>query len=303
MTLAQIAAGTKNVAVQDFTGGKVLAKEFQTRLMTLGCLDPPADGSVGPVTKLVVPTFAKVLKLPHDKGITPAVAEAMLRQTPATFLPWSFGNDLASKLVRFMLSKGFFVARLPGFLTIVYIEGADANGRPNPDVHDQFNDRRIVLRREPNGRPVILHNALATTEPGRHFTNAPPKPEGVARIAFGQYKAWRVGFHKASKSPPTKHEALVQVGNITIHRDKNKDGKRTGDKTFTGDGFGINQHHGHNNPISKVGRTSAGCLVGRSVEEHRQFMALVKTDPRFKASRGYVYLTTVLNGDHFGAFS
>ncbi|KGN36794.1 peptidoglycan-binding protein [Knoellia subterranea] len=308
MTLAQIAAGTKNVSVQDYTGGVPLAKEFQNRLTVLGCLDPPADGSVGPVTKLVVPTFAKVLNLPAADGITPAVARAMLSQTAATFLPWSFGNDFPSKLVRFMLDKGFFVARLPGFLTIVYIEGADENGRPNPDKFNQFNDRRIVLRREPNGRPVILHNALATTEPGKFFTENPPKPEGAARIAFGQYKAWRVGFHKASQSPPTRHEALVQVGNITIHRDKNKDGKRVDaqgreDKKFTGDGFGINQHNGHDNPVDNVGKTSAGCLVGRSVAEHKEFMALVKTDPRFRATKGYVYLTTVLNGDHFGAFA
>lgn len=303
MTLAQIAAGTAQVSVEDFSASKVLAKEIQTRLTLLGCLDPPADGSVGPVTKLVVPTFAKALGLPAPVAITPAIAKALLQQTPQTFLPWAFDAGLASKLVRFMLSKGFFVPRLPGFLTIVYVEGANADGRPNPDTFDQFNDRRIVLRREPNGRPVILHNTLATTEPGRFFTMDPPKPEGAARIAFGQYKAWRVGFHKASQPPPTRHEALVQVGNITIHRDKNKDAKRTGDKTFTGDGFGINQHHGHDNPVGKVGRTSAGCLVGRSVAEHKQFMTVVKTDPRFKATNGYVYLTAVLNGDHFGAFT
>lgn len=303
MTLAQIAAGSKNVPVEDFSGSKVLAKEIQTRLTLLGCLDPPPDGSVGPVSKLVVATFARSMGLDYPQAITPAIAAAMLQQTPQKFLPWTLGPDLGSKLVRFMGSKGQFVPRLPGFLTIVYIEGADANGRPNADVHNVFNDRRIVLRRHSSGRPEVLHNALATTEPGDQATMRPSKPEGVARIAFGQYKAWRVGFHKALQQPPQRHLALVQVGSITIHRDKNKDFKRTGDKTFTGDGFGINQHHAHNKTVNDIGSHSAGCLVGRSVDEHEAFMALVKTDPRYTASNGYVYLTSVLNGDHFGAFA
>lgn len=303
MTLAQIAAGTKNVSVEDFSGSKVLAKEIQTRLSVLGCLDPPADGSVGPVTKLVVATFAKTLGLTYPQAITPAIAKAMLTQTPQTYLPWTFGPDLGSKLVRFMLKQRFFVPRLPSFLTIVYIEGANADGRPNADKHNEFNDRRIVLRRDTAGRPVVLHNVVATTEPGADATNNPPKPEGAARIAFGQYKAWRVGFHKASHPAPPKHLALVQVGTLKVHRDKNKDGKRTGDKLFSGDGFGINQHHGNNAAVTDIKSHSAGCLVGRSVDEHKAFMTLVKTDPRFAATNGYVYLSAVLNGDHFGAFA
>ncbi|EAP96945.1 hypothetical protein JNB_20083 [Janibacter sp. HTCC2649] len=302
MTLAQIAAGTANVSVQDFAGQAVLAKEAQSRLIALGCLDPPADGSVGPVTKLVLPTFAKTLNLPYPQAITPAIAKALLQQTPQTFLPWTLGTDLGSKLVRFMLANGFFVARLPGFLTIAYIEGANDDGRPNPDKPNEFNDRRIVLKRDSAGRPVVLHNVQATTEPGTFFTLNPLNAEGAARIAFGQYKAWRVGFHRANQSPPRKHLALVQAGNITIHRDKNKDGKRTGDKTFTGDGFGINQHNAHDAPVNNIGKNGAGCLVGRTTAEHKAFMALVKTDPRFGASNGYMYMSTVINGDTFGAF-
>lgn len=303
MTLAQIAAGTTNVSVQDFAGPVSLAKEFQGRLVALGCLDPPADGSVGPVTRLVVPTFAKALGLPAPVAITPAIAKALLQQTPQTFLPWKLGTDLGSKLVRFMLANNLFVARLPNFFTIVYIEGANADGRPNPDAPDQFNDRRIVLKRDASGRPVVMHNALATTEPGKHFTMQPLNPNGAARIAFGQYKAWRVGFHRANQSPPRKHEALVQAGMVTVHRDKNKDGKRTGDRTFEGDSFGINQHHAHDAPANSIGTHGAGCLVGRSKAEHQAFMALIKKDPRFGASRGYLYMTTVINGDHFGAFA
>lgn len=55
---------------------------------------------------------------------------------------------------------------------------------------------------------------------------------GAARIAFGQYKSWQVGIHNADS--PTAHAALKQVGELTVHRDLNKDGKRTGDRVFVG---------------------------------------------------------------------
>ena len=88
------------------------------------------------------------------------------------------------------------------------------------------------------------------------------------------------------------HEALVQTGGeVTVCRDLNKDGQRTGDKRQTGE-FGINQHWGYDLP--EVDKASAGCLVGQSKDGHRQFMALVKSDPRYQANRKYVFATAVL---------
>jgi hypothetical protein len=146
-----------------------------------------------------------------------------------------------------------------------------------------------------DGKPKILFNVLATTEPGRFYTENPLNPEGAARIAFGQYKSWRVGIHKAHT--PTGHEALVQVAPLSVHRDLNKDGSRTGDKIDAGSGFAINQHSGHNADANNIGRASAGCLVGRSDAEHKDFMKLVKTDPRFKANSGYRFISTIIAGD------
>ena len=47
---------------------------------------------------------------------------------------------------------------------------------------------------------------------------------GAARIAFGQYKAWAVGTHHATQ--PSAHAALVQVADVTVYRDLNKDFQR-----------------------------------------------------------------------------
>ncbi|MBC7893704.1 MAG: peptidoglycan-binding protein, partial [Sphingobacteriaceae bacterium] len=230
-----------------------------------------------------------------EETIGVALAQSLLQHSEDTFLPLTLGVDFASRIIRYMQLKNFWFARLPDFLTIVYVEGADANGQPNADAFNQFNDRRIVLKIE-NGKPKILFNVLGTTEPGKFFTDNPTNPQGAARIAFGQYKSWQVGTHKSGT--PTAHEALVQAADVSVHRDLNRDGKRTGDRIFVGSGFGINQHSGRNAPVTDIGKASAGCLVGRTTVEHEQFMALVKTDPRYNiANKGYRFMSTIIAGD------
>ncbi len=139
-------------------------------------------------------------------------------------------------------------------------------------------------------KPVILGKWVATTEPGAYYTEHPVNPAGAARIAFGQYEAWRVGMHRGD------HEALVQRGPVTVRRDLNKDMIRTGDARDIGDNFGINQHgpSGTDQAPDNVGKFSAGCLVGKSMAGHRAFMAIVKADPRFVADPEYLFRTAIL---------
>jgi hypothetical protein len=117
-------------------------------------------------------------------------------------------------------------------------------------------------------------------------------PGGAARIKFGQYKAWQVGIHGTSD----RHEALVQTGGeITVHRDFNKDYQRSGDKLDTGY-FAVNQHWGYDLPYTNVYFASAGCLVGRTRQGHREFMSLIKKDQRYQLNDRYVFYTTVIYG-------
>jgi hypothetical protein len=95
---------------------------------------------------------------------------------------------------------------------------------------------------------------------------------------------------------PSAHEALVQTFPVQVHRDLNKDFERIGDEIFEGL-FGINQHWGFDMPKTNIGTASAGCLVGRTKAGHRAFMQICKSDPRFVASSGYRFSTTVLLAD------
>ncbi|MGL5926710.1 MAG: peptidoglycan-binding protein, partial [Chroococcidiopsis sp.] len=149
-----------------------------------------------------------------------------------------------------------------------------------------FNDLRLVV----SNTGEIVGCWAATTEPGRYYTQNPMNPKGAARIAFGNYvDAWAIGRHHTQ-------DALVQVGNITVHRDLNKDGMRTGDKLDTGSSFGINQHTTSNNPL-EIGKWSAGCLVTPSPTSHAKFMQLMRD-----SGRKY-FDTTIIPGDKLFKFA
>ena len=161
---------------------------------------------------------------------------------------------------------------------------------------NHFNDVRLVVGF--NGKiPVIEGAGEATTEPGYYCTDNPMKPQGAARIAFGQYRVWQVGTHGYSES----HQALIQVVSVKVHRDWNRDMIRTGDAIDEGY-FGINQHHGYDHPINDIYTASAGCLVGQTRNGYAAFMASIKRDVRFIKDINFVFSTTILDGSQLGFF-
>lgn len=206
------------------------------------------------------------------------------------------GNDLASKIIKYSLLKGYKIWDKPNELNIVYVEGMNTNGTLNSDAPNQWNDIRTVIEfveTAEGKKPKFCFGPVkATTEPGNTYTYRKLNPNGAFRIKFGQYiEAWQMGFHNWKPS----HPALVQVGRLCGHRDLNKDFSRSGDKVFCGSDFGVNQHHGGNAGV--VGPWSAGCLVGQSVGQHNEFMRVLKLDTRYKANRKFRYSTTVIPGD------
>ena len=206
-------------------------------------------------------------------------------------------DRLAEKILAYMRHKGYTVCNGPGEYNIVYLEGADADGRPNADTIDVWNDRRLLIRHDTDGTARMVLNAMATTEPGLAATHstAARKRGGVARIAIGQHTAWKMGFHKQLVT----HPALVQTQPLTVHRDYNRDGRRTGDRLDVGL-FGINQHSTRPGIRPKnVGRWSEGCLVGQTWEEHLNFIDLLRTDVRFQADKDFVFTTTVIDTTDF----
>lgn len=200
-------------------------------------------------------------------------------------------SNLADQIIKYMLARGYKISTGQRQYNIVYVEGMDVDGKLNADLPNIFNDRRLIIQIL-DGKPAIIGNWEATTEPGGRYTYQPMNPKGAARIAFGQYTAWCVGMHGKGD----RHEALVQVAPVKVHRDFNKDFKRTGDRIDNGF-FGINQHWGYDLPINNIANASAGCLVGRTTAGHREFMQLIKRDIRYETNRSCLFTTTIIAGD------
>ena len=289
----------KDLAVQ--TAGKVplsgmksdaeLASDVQNQLISFGILDPPADGRFGPVSDWALHQFCVATQLTYNGDLTSQIARELLGRSREKVFPIAPQDDLAGRIVQAMTALGHWIARHPDCKNIVYVEGLNMDGEPNDNAPNKFNDVRMVLQIRKDGVPEISKIWKATTEPGTYWTQHPMEATGAARIAFGQYKAWTVGIHHYGK--PNAHEALVQADKIRVYRDLNKDYSRTGDTLYEGV-FVINQHWGYDLPDYDLGKSSAGCLVGQTKDGHKEFMALVKSDPRYQVNNGYRFMTTVL---------
>jgi hypothetical protein len=199
-------------------------------------------------------------------------------------------GDFAAKILATMRKKGYTVDEGEDVVNIVYVPGVNEDGTPNQNRVDAFDDGRFVLK-VVDGVPKLVGAWQSTIETGVYYTQHPiaEDGQGAAMIAFDQFKAWQVGLHRG------KYEALIQTGGpVTVYRDNKKDFKRGGAPVTTGY-FGINQHHGYDAPRDAIGYNSAGCLVGRMVKGHEEFMALVKSDKRYQENHQFVFSTAILD--------
>ena len=271
-----------------------LVEDIQKILIWLRLLEPPVDGKFGPITLEAFKEFQRYMGCSSEGVLDTETAKKLIETDPSELLEamgskFHLSDDLASRIIKYMLFKGYDIFVRRGEYNIVYVEGMNADGTENNDAPNRFNDRRMVIEIR-DGVPTIVGNWEATTEPGTYYTNRPLNRKGAARIQFNQFKAWQVGYHNR------QYPALRQVRPITVHRDFNRNGTRTNDKLDTGL-FGINQHHANNSPRHDIGRWSAGCLVGRTVASHNEFMNIVMQDRRYKLNKNYIFSTTIIPGD------
>jgi hypothetical protein len=314
-TLHQLIERGKDTTIRNLNlpENKPAGLDIQIRLCDLGLLDPEfsgsvakafgpgqkADGAFGANSMSAIFEFSRLSGIPyffdgqirHEWLMALAVASPVLN-TPLILHPLPGDSPsvlLAKRVLRYMDSKKYWIARSPNMYNIVYVEGMNSEGTNFHDPANQWNDRRMVIRIRTGGQPELIHNFDATTEPGIP-ERSKPHHLGIARISFGQYKSWKVGMHKKSQV------ALRQCDLVRIHRDKDANGFRTGDKIFIGSDFGINQHS-TTVKTTKVGDWSAGCLVGREWGEHLAFLSTVKSDVRYTMNANYVFVTAVIPGD------
>ncbi|WP_140885182.1 peptidoglycan-binding domain-containing protein [Muricoccus nepalensis] len=266
-----------------------LVDALQARLSAAGLLDPPTDGFLGPVTQWALMAFCGPLGIPFEGALSPAAARALL--APGAAWPLRPGDDLAGRVAAAMERRGDWICRHPEGLNIVYVEGMDPEGVKRPRRPDHFDDLRLLLRVAPGGRPELAGAWPATTGGGRPSVEEPAEPAGAPRLRLGQHRAWAIG--RTAIGTGQEQDALVQVAPLAVTRDANRDFHREGDPLDSGLLI-IDQHGGMDAPPGEVGGAGAGCLVGREQEGHRAFMAMLRRDPRWRASSAHRFTTSVL---------
>ncbi|MBC5783257.1 hypothetical protein H8N03_09900 [Ramlibacter sp. USB13] len=268
MRLLHIAGGAPAVPLARVGADPELAADVQARLAAAGLLDPPADGLFGPVSQWALSEFLVFWGLAGASSLDMHVASALL-QADAAF-PLVAGDDLAGDTVRALQAAGHWLCRHPRALNIVYVADMGLDGAPSVDA--TFGDARLLLRVDERGRPQ-----LAGAWEGSLHVGGP----GAVHVACGQYKSWSVGLHQGD----APYDALVQTGPVEA---------RNANGAALAGVLGLDQHCGDDDARGGLGRCSAGGLVGRSKSGHREFMAMVRSDPRYLACKGYRFLTSVL---------
>lgn len=275
--------------------------EIQKELGRIGLLTPNYDGKWGPQSKSAARAFKRSINSEGETFDTDDLLalNSFRSASDIIFRPKdgaSREHCLAVNILNHAKALGMYISISMGSdspsWNIFYVEGVFPDGRKNNDRVDDWNDTRSLIKVDGNG-VVEAVNFLATTEPGWYYRRNRMNSKGCAQIALNkQFFAWSVGRH-GSKAYP----ALVQVDTVMVHRDNNEDGIRVGDPIDTGDYFAINQHHGWNS--STVGQNSAGCLVGKNIKGHEDFMSLLYRDRAYLASQAYRWGTAVLDGSKF----
>lgn len=280
--------------------------DLQKSLVHAGVLDPVfkyskkydeistinSDGILGPNTEAAM----RMLGIPLEDFSYDQILEAADNWLPSI----GFHDDFTQRLISNMLGKGYHLCTLPGAVNIVYLEGVSKVLKPdsfmnnwvfsqNDNEPDQWNDLRCLIK-VVDGKWRIVAAWEATTGPGMYYTVNPMNRLGAARIQFGQYKAWQMGKHNGVQ------DALQHCDAIMVCRDLNKDFSRKDDSVFAAFAT-INQHTTTNKYApQKVGKYSAGCLVGQVYSDHLVFMSNCLRDPRYVSNTSYKFVTTVVDG-------
>lgn len=172
-----------------------------------------------------------------------------------------------------MLSLGFkFFEKGDYNLNIIAV-------RKNTDVSDNFDDR-LFLAFKKNGIWQFKSYDFST-DPGQIALTNPSfeiaQKYGTAIMCEGQHlRKFQRGFHGLGAF---RHRALRQIGEIPFYRDRNRNIKLDFDKnSITIGNYNCNIHCANNNIYAnqqKVGRSSEGCQITRTVKDHSEFMDIV----------------------------
>ncbi len=146
------------------------------------------------------------------------------------------------------------------------------NSATGTEVTNRFDDIMTISYKDENGE-WHYNEYSCTTDPGDDWVDNPMLEIGVAILKPGQYR----GSHKI-RLHGGKYTALGQKKDVTVYRDKNKDGKYDFDESSTTTGlYGINIHRAtalEGKTSTYVDKWSAGCQVIANNDDWHEFLGI-----------------------------
>ena len=132
-----------------------------------------------------------------------------------------------------------------------------------------------------------------TTDPGDDWMDKPMNSKGCAILKPGQYpKSHKLRLHQG------RYLALGQQNNVTVYRDRDRDGKYDFDESTVDTGlYGINIHRATKyagKTSTYVDKWSAGCQVIASNDDWHCFLDICQT-ARDKWSNNFTYTLITSN--------
>ncbi|HEY9613997.1 MAG TPA: peptidoglycan-binding domain-containing protein [Allocoleopsis sp.] len=103
---------------------KQLATQIQVLLIGLGLLEPPADGKFGPISSAALKKFQTLMKINEADQLGAETAKKLIETKPEELPtpPLKLGNDLASRIVKYMQLKKYEIFQGIREYNIVYVE-------------------------------------------------------------------------------------------------------------------------------------------------------------------------------------
>ena len=172
-------------------------------------------------------------------------------------------------------------------VNIVGIRNMEAGER----VTNKFDDHITISYMVDNVWYYEIFNC--TTDPGDDWMDKPMNSKGCAILKPGQYpKSHKLRLHQG------RYLALGQQNNVTVYRDRDRDGKYDFDESTVDTGlYGINIHRATKyagKTSTYVDKWSAGCQVIASNDDWHCFLDICQT-ARDKWSNNFTYTLITSN--------